>query len=169
MKRVTILLAGMLAIASPQPTAWAQAAAKPDFSGTWIMAKDKSDFGGMPSPDKIIRVIDHKEPAIHVKTTQSQPDQPDATPTMVNYKSDGSETKNDIRGMAATSKAHWDGAVLLIETKLKAPNDSTLTFNEKWELSEDKKFLNTTSRITTPEGEVTLKLVSERQDSKQAK
>src|ERR1051325_8061092 len=44
--------------------------AKPNFSGQWTMDASKSDFGPMPAPEKIVRVIDHKEPNLNIKTTQ---------------------------------------------------------------------------------------------------
>jgi hypothetical protein len=43
---------------------------KLNFSGKWVLDKQKSEFGGYPVPDTRIEVIEHKEP--HLKLTQMQ-------------------------------------------------------------------------------------------------
>ncbi len=45
------------------------AADKPNFSGSWTLNADKSDFGPMPKPQRIDYVMVHKDPELNVKST----------------------------------------------------------------------------------------------------
>jgi hypothetical protein len=141
----------------------APAPAKPNFSGRWRMVKDKSDFGGFKAPDMIVRVIEHRDPTLNVHTVQTSGGKTSAAD--VSYFTDGSETTNSLSGRDAVSKAFWDGPALVIRTTTKDSKGEDEVIEDRWELSDDQKTLTTSSHITTPRGEVDMKLVCEKENS----
>jgi hypothetical protein len=130
---------------------------RPDFSGRWRMVKDKSDFGGFTVPDIVVRVIEHHDPTLNVHTVQTTKDK--TTSADVSYFTDGSPSTNVINGHDATSKTYWDGPALVVRTEMKDSKGENVQIEDRWELSEDQQTLTTTSHITTPKGEVDMKLV----------
>ncbi|MCX6587734.1 MAG: hypothetical protein NTX13_14315 [Acidobacteria bacterium] len=138
------------------------ALAAPDFSGTWKVNVAKSNFGPMPSPDKYIRVIDHKEPTVKIEESQAS-DRGEWT-GIINLKTDGTETSSEIRGNALKSISRWDGEVLSSKSKLDF-NGTPIELNDRLSLSEDKKTLTLQRKIDTPNGVLEQSVVFERQDS----
>lgn len=135
--------------------------AKPNFSGRWRMVKDKSDFGGFKAPDIIVRVIEHRDPTLNVHTVQTSGQK---TSTVdVSYFTDGSQTTNSMSGRDAVSKAFWDGPALVIRTKTKDSKDEDEVVEDRWELSDDGQTLTISSHVTTPKGQVDMKLVSQKE------
>jgi hypothetical protein len=109
----------------------ARAQAKADFSGTWTLDAAKSDApggrggrGGAQGP-------------VTIKQTPTEIAIGDAT-----YKLDGSESVNQMAGRGGTteakSKAHWDGAKLVIETE-REMRGNAVTITETRSLSADGK------------------------------
>lgn len=134
---------------------------KTDFSGRWRMVKDKSDFGGFTIPDVVVRVIDQRDPTMNVHTVQTTGTK--TTSADVSYYTDGSISNNVINGRDATSKAFWDGPALVIRTDMKDSKGEDVEIEDRYELSEDKQTLTTTSHIETPKGQVNMKLVCVRE------
>ncbi|MGI9073408.1 MAG: hypothetical protein ACR2JB_19345 [Bryobacteraceae bacterium] len=135
--------------------------AKPDFSGRWRMVKDKSDFGGFTSPDIVVRVVEHRDPTLNVHTVQTSKGK---TSTVdVSYFTDGSQTTNSMSGRDAVSKAFWDGSALVIRTTTKDSKGEDQVVEDRWELSDDRQTLTISSHVTTPKGQVDMKLVCERE------
>jgi hypothetical protein len=150
----------LLAVLIPISLAVALAAAPPNFSGNWKANIAKSDFGPMPAPTSASSKIDHKEPSLKVFATQVG-EQGESTFEM-NLSTDGAETTNQIGPLAFKCKAKWDGAALLVESKA-ATDSGDLTLNDKWTLSEDGKTLTVTRIVSGPQGEMTIKVVQEKQ------
>jgi hypothetical protein len=137
------------------------APAKPDFSGRWRMVKDKSGFGGFTAPDIVVRVVEHRDPTLNVHTVQTSSKK---TSTVdVSYFTDGSQTTNTMSGRDAVSKAFWDGPALVIRTMTKDSKGEDQVVEDRWEVSEDRQTLTISSHITTPKGQVDMKLVCERE------
>ena len=137
------------------------APAKPNFSGRWRMVKDKSDFGGFKAPDIIVRVIEHRDPTLNVHTVQTSGGK---TSTVdVSYFTDGAETTNSMSGRDAVSKAFWDGPALVIRTNTKDSKDEDEVVEDRWELSDNGQTLTVSSHVTTPKGQVDMKLVCEKE------
>jgi hypothetical protein len=134
---------------------------KPDFSGRWRMLKDKSDFGGFTIPDIVVRVVEHHDPTLNVHTVQTTGAK--TTTADVSYFTDGSPSANVINGHDATSKAFWDGPALVIRTNMKDSKNEDVVIEDRWELSDDQQTLTTSSHITTPKGQVDMKLVCVRE------
>ncbi len=145
----------------PKPQPGQLETAKPNFSGKWRMVKSKSEFGGFPMPDTIVRTVEHKDPTMNVHTVQSSGLK--TTAADVSYFTDGSQSSNTINGKDAVSKAYWDGPALNIRTEMTDQTGAPVVLEDRWELSEDQKTLMTTSHVSTTKGTADLKLVSERE------
>jgi hypothetical protein len=135
--------------------------AKPNFSGRWRMVKDKSDFGGFKAPDIVVRVVEHRDPTLNVHTVQTTAGK--TTTVDVGYFTDGAQTTNSMSGRDAVSKAFWDGPALMIRTTTKDSKGEDEVVLDRWELSEDHQTLTISSHVTTPNGQVDMKLVCERE------
>jgi len=133
--------------------------AKPNFSGTWKLNLTKSQLGPM-APDSRTDVIDHKDPAIResVNSSSSQGDFQMETA----YTTDGKEAKNTIMGSDFTTKAHWEGNALIVDTKGTTDNGD-VTIHGKYELSDDGKTLTKSDHISGGFGEADEKLVFDKQ------
>jgi hypothetical protein len=153
--------AGALLLPVTLPAQTSGAPPRTDFSGRWRMVKDQSDFGAFHVPDIIVRVIDQREQTMNVHTVQTTGSK--TTSSDVSYFTDGSVTKNVINGRDAESKSFWDGPTLVIRTNMKTSQGDAEQIVDRWDLSEDRNTLTTTSRITTPRGGVDMKLVCRRE------
>jgi hypothetical protein len=150
---IAILLSLLLCSAA------ALAADKPDFSGTWKLNVDKSDFGPMPKPEKVEYILEHKDPELIVKTkavTQSG-----EVTNESKILTDGTEFTNDLRGQQITGTAKWEGKTLVV-TRKTTMQGTDLTLVQRWTLSEDGKSITQDVSITTANGELKQKVVLEK-------
>jgi len=126
MKRF-VLLAFAAAVMLPFTV---RAQTKADFSGTWTLDATKSDAPGG-------RGGRGPQGPVTIKQTASE-----ITIGQATYKLDGSESVNQLQGRGgmteAKSKAHWDGAKLVIETTRDIGGNS-VTSTETRSLSADGK------------------------------
>jgi hypothetical protein len=162
MNRKSFLLA--LAAVAGFAFGMGQAQAKPNFTGDWKLNVEKSNFGPMPGPDKMTMKVDHKEPELSVHTAQSgaQGDMEND----VKYTTDGKETKNTLNTpggqVDAKSTAVWEGDSLLITTKVEA-NGQEIVIKSTYTLSEDGKTMTNVAKIATPQGELEMTYVMNKQ------
>ena len=126
------------------------AADKPNFTGEWKLNIDKSTFGPMPPPSSQTMKIDHTDP--NVVTTTDQDGAEGKSTVVIKYKTDGTETANDIRGQQAKSTGKWDGDSLVVSTKLDFQG-MEIMLNNSMKLSTDGKTMNAVTKIVTPQGE----------------
>jgi hypothetical protein len=156
---ITVLFASLL------PSVCGQTAetppARPNFSGRWRMDKEKSQFNGFTVPDAVIRVVDHHDPMINLHTIQTTGQK--TLMTDVTYFTDNSVTTNTIRGRDAQCRAYWDGAALVVRTKMILKNGEHEVIEDRWELSADGNTLTTGSHIVTESGEANLTLVCQKE------
>ena len=122
----------LISMASP-------ADAKPNFTGKWVLDKEKSDFGGYPVPDTRIELIEHEEP--HLKQTQTQKGK--AVPggeqiTERHYTTDGKENVNKIGPSNVKSTSKWEGRKLVTVAEAQTPN-GPLKITDVWELADGGK------------------------------
>lgn len=142
----------------------AMAADKPDFTGTWKLDASKSDFGQMPAPEKMERVIDHKDPSIKIKTTQSTPNGERTMDT--EYTLDGKEQKQETPRGTVMYTPKWEGSVVVIDSKrtMNVQGQTVeITGVERWSLSADGKSMTVDSKMVAPMGELTMKAVFAKQ------
>lgn len=137
--------------------------AKANFSGTWKMNTEKSDpmggggggGGGMMTPGPLVITQTDTE----LTTEQSFGDQV----RKATYYLDGRESTNPGgRGGEAKSKAHWDGASLVIETT-SMMGENMVTTKSVRSLSDDGKTLTVVTTRPGPNGETTRKTVYDKQ------
>ena len=126
------------------------AADKPNFTGEWKLNIDKSTFGPMPPPTSQTMKIEHADPNVVAITEQDGAD--GKTTITVKYKTDGTETANEIRGQQAKSTGKWDGDSLTVTTKLDFQG-MEIILNNAMKLSTDGKTMNAATKIVTPQGE----------------
>jgi hypothetical protein len=137
-----------------------QVQAKSDFSGTWKANMNKSDFGPMPAPDRIIEKIVHQDPSLKVNLAQTG-GQGDMTYDMV-YTTDGKECVNKVGDNEFKTTLKWDADDLVADTK--GSFDGTdFTAKDRWTLSDGGKTLTVTRHISTAMGEFDMKLLFEKQ------
>ncbi len=153
-RAVAAVFAGLLVCALT-----AFAADKPNFSGTWKLNVDKSDFGPMPKPEKADFVIVHKDPELNVK--QTAVGSMGEVTSDVKILTDGTEFTNNTRGQEVKGTAKWEGQTLVVTQHLDMQG-TTVTFVQKWSLSEDGKTITQDFNISTPQGELTQKAVLEK-------
>ena len=85
-----------------------------DFSGTWRLNADESDFGMFPAPDKMTYHISHQDSKLVIVWDFAGGDrQMNGTAT---YPTDGSGVMNTFGKLQLTSKARWDGDVLKVKS-----------------------------------------------------
>jgi hypothetical protein len=151
--------AGGAAVAPAAKPATA-AGGKSNYSGTWKLNVGKSDFGVLPPPDSRTDIIDHKDPAMKVATTQdSAQGKQDYTMTIT---TDGKEATNNPGGMELKSTATWEGSNLAVNTKLKF-QDNDVAIKTVWILSDDGKTMTQNAHFTSAMGEFDQKMIFEKQ------
>jgi hypothetical protein len=139
-------------------TTGGQSAVKPDFSGEWKINLAKSDFAMLPPPTSITRTITHTEPALTIVEAQRS-DMGDQNATR-KYVTDGTETSFDASGAVVKGTATWADDTLVVVSKVDAIG---ATFNDKMSLSADGKTLTSRVHITSPQGDVDVTIVFDRQ------
>jgi hypothetical protein len=149
----------LLAVAS----AFAFAADKPNFTGTWEMNKAQSDFGQMPPqmlPDKLTQKITQKGDA-EMRVESTTVGARGTANTDMKYKLDASESTNKTQMGEVKSVAKWDGNQISIASKREVQGMS-ISLSEKWEVSGNKM---TVSRTMSggPMGDVVTKTVFDKQ------
>jgi hypothetical protein len=140
------------------------AADKPDFTGSWKINAAKSDFGPMPPPDKWDMVVEHKDPALKVKTTMAN--QMGERTNEAAYTTDGKETTVGEGGGQTQATVTWDGESIVFKTLRKANMQGEqieIKGVEKWTLSGDGKTLTVDMTLTAPMGEFQMKRVMDKQ------
>jgi hypothetical protein len=134
----------------------ALAVAAPDFSGTWVRDKQKSDplmgRGGQAPDMEITLTIKQTADSFDVATQRGE------RSSEAKYTLDGKENKNTMGRGETVSKSKWDGDTLVIEGVRKF-GDMEMQFKEAYALSGDGKVLTVTSTMTSPQGERTSKQV----------
>lgn len=161
LKLICFLVLAIASMFGAQSDAPGVPAKHPNYSGRWKMNRDKSDFGKFKAPDMIIRVVDEREPTMNIHTIQTTNGK--TSTSDVSYFVDGRESTNTLSGREATSKSFWDGPTLSIRTETTNSKGEPTQIVDRWDLSGDGQTLTITSHIETPNGEVDLKLVCDRE------
>lgn len=133
----------------------ATAADKPNFSGSWVLDADKSNFGPMPPPANMTRKIDHQDPSMTVDQTGGP--QGDQSMT-IKYSTDGKETVNSMMGNDVKTTAAWEGNALMINMKADLGGNE-VKITDKWTLSDDGTVLTDLMHLALPQGEFEITFV----------
>lgn len=149
---VAAVAAVCLMLASP-------ATAKQDFSGTWKIVLDKSDFGPMPAPEKVEQVVEQKENDLKVNWTSVS--QQGEMKLELNYSTE-KETTNTFRNAPMKSTAKWEGETLVVVSKLEVQGNE-IVIQDTWSLSDEGKTLTMDRKLNTPQGDIEMKQVFTKQ------
>ncbi len=149
---VAAVAAVCLMLASP-------AMAKQDFSGTWKIVLDKSDFGPMPAPEKVEQVVEQKENDLKVNWTSVS--QQGEMKLELNYSTE-KETTNTFRNAPMKSTAKWEGETLVVVSKLEVQGNE-IVIQDTWSLSDEGKTLTMDRKLNTPQGDIEMKQVFTKQ------
>ena len=144
---------------------------KPDFSGSWTLNNEKSDpapqvgpaggrpGGGMFRPTSLFINQLGSTMSIELKTADQS--------RTISYYLDGRESHNaGMRGQDIVTKSRWEGSSLITEgenTVTSQMGEMKIKSKEIRMLSDDGKTLTVISTFTSPRGEVTRKLVYDKQ------
>ena len=135
-------------------------AAKPNFTGTWVLNVSKSDFGPLPGPTSETAVIEHNDPALKV-TVKAQTAQGDQD-SVLNLTTDGQEATNQQGPLELKSKVSWDGDSLVVASTTSLQGND-ITIKQVWTLSPDGKTLTQNAHLSAAAlGEADQKLVFEK-------
>ena len=116
----------------------AAVAAPPDFSGTWVLIVDRTDFGGERPPQSKVQIVEHKGTELVV--TIHEVDERGPVHGTARYTTDGQKCVNDVFGNPMTSSISWDGAVMIMRTWGKF-GDADIMLVDRWSISPDGKTL----------------------------
>jgi len=142
-------------------TATASTGGHANYSGTWKLNVDKSDFGPLPPSASRTDIIEHSEPAL--KDTVSDDGAQGKLDYVLNITTDGKEATNNAGGLDAKSVANWDGPNLVVETKLSFQG-TDVAIKSVWILSSDGKILTQNAHLNAgPIGEADQKFIFEKQ------
>jgi protein-S-isoprenylcysteine O-methyltransferase Ste14 len=123
--------------------------ARPDFSGTWILDRDRSDSGPFPPPERRTDVVEHTASRL----TVSRREVVDGTERAGEWtcRTDAGECVNTIRGTVLKSTARWEHATLLVETRTTYQGQEAF-IEDRWVLSPDGRNLTVTRHAVSPMG-----------------
>lgn len=133
---------------------------KPNFSGEWKMNAERSDYGTVPKPEKMVRKIVHEDPHLRISSTQSGPR--GETTSELKLAIDGKEQVIRMGNVEVKTTSRWDGAMLRVDSKRPFQTGEIVT-QEKWTLSEGGKTLTLATHIIAPKGEFDITAVLEKQ------
>jgi len=142
-KLVSSFIVALLALA-PSLSHAQNAAAHPDFSGTWVLDTAQSDKGQM-IPQKMTLKITQTPTAITVDRQQTS--QMGETTTSMMYATDGSTTKNQmtIQGtpVDVSTVVTWEGATPVFTSQMNFGGQDAQSV-EKWNVSGKNLTVNRT-------------------------
>jgi hypothetical protein len=139
----------------------AMAADKPNFSGDWKLNAAKSDFGPIPAPATYTRKVTHAEPSLIIEDTQTGTPLGDQHDTRT-YTTDGKEISYQANGADVKGALTWDGDALQINSKASIQG-TDIVIKDRITLGDDGKTLTDTAHVSTPQGDLDIKLVFEKQ------
>jgi hypothetical protein len=137
-----------------------------NFSGTWALSQTKSDlgqFGGRGVATKII--VDQKTDGVTTTKTTPGFNGGDPNTTAETLSNDGKETETTLFGTAkrkSTLKWAADGNSFAVAYSV-AFGQGEFKGTENWTLSADGKEMTIATNISSPQGEISLKAVYDKQ------
>jgi len=139
----------------------ALAADKPNFSGDWKMNAAKSNFGPIPAPATYTRKVTHVEPSITIENTQTGTALGDQHDTRT-YTTDGKEVSYQANGADVKAAITWDGNALLINSKASIQG-MEIVIKDTITLADDGKTMTDAVHVASPQGDIDLALVFDKQ------
>jgi len=126
---------------------------KPDFSGVWQLNLEKSTFHGQP-PTELLVKIEYVDPTLTQTMLIVAADGREQQQTFT-YETSGCESTNKMGINDVQTRAHWNGAELVIDSVMKTPS-RTFHFSDHWSLSSDGQRLQMAHRDDDLAGQVAI-------------
>jgi hypothetical protein len=149
--RIRAMLAALLALCIS-----VAGAPKPNFTGSWKLNLEKSDFGPLPAPQAGGSTIEHRDPILKVRVSRTGEN--GESNSDLKLTTDGKESVDTVDGFTVKTTAHWDGEVLVIESRLSV-DGNPVTITQRWTLSADGKVLTMVRKIASPDGDASQSFV----------
>lgn len=135
--------------------------ANPNFSGVWVLNKEKSDFGPLPAPDAATYTIRQEGANLSLDSDL------DGSKKHLEFVTDGQEhvTESDNDSEVVT-RVYWSGKQLVFDARRRpkpAHETNPVTWTSKWNLSDRGKIFTIDRQITTPQGPITQMAVFDKQ------
>jgi len=135
--------------------------ARPNYSGTWKLNIEKSDFGPLPPDSSRTDIIEQGDAG--VKQTVSEDGAQGKQDYVLNFPTDGKEVTNNAGGLEVKNAAVWTGPSLVVDTKLSVQG-TDVAVKATWVLSPDGKTLTQSNHISAGAlGEFDQKYIFEKQ------
>ncbi len=143
----------MIVVALLATGAFAQGGNPVNFSGVWVLNKEKSDFGPLPAPDSATYTIRHEGANLSLDADQ------DGSKKHLEFVTDGQEhvTESDNDSEIVT-RVYWSGRQLVFDARRRpkpAHETTAVSWTSKWNLSDNGKIFTIDRQIATPQGPVT--------------
>ena len=146
-------------------TVLAQLAAKPNFSGTWILDLPSSKLEYKDAPVASTFNIQHHEPNFHLQRTHVYKDGQHDT-WGIDLITDGKhEVVRKDGDNREVTRMYWDGDTLVLDEKATAPDGSSGTNLVRYSLSQDGKTMTALEHEEYPGGKLTNRWVFKRKDT----
>ncbi|OGD21370.1 MAG: hypothetical protein A2W03_04815 [Candidatus Aminicenantes bacterium RBG_16_63_16] len=116
----------------------AVASGPPDFSGTWVLNSQRTDFAGERPPQSKVQQVEKQGTALTV--TIDEINERGTVHGVARYTTDGEEAVNDVLGFPMTSSISWEGDVMIMRTWGRFGNADIMLI-DRWSLSPDGKTL----------------------------
>lgn len=142
---LSLAVAGVL-LAQKQPKETPKPEEHPNFSGTWVMNPEKSNWGDLEAPSVMRYAIRHTGASLILVSTQ------DSLTKRLEMTTDGLErvTEEDADS-EIWARVYWDGKTLVWQGRRKAKpahQADAVNWTSRWSLSEDGKVLSVKRQIT---------------------
>jgi len=112
------------------------------------MSLGKSDLGSTGIKSRLDK-IEHQEPQLKITTTQD--DENAENTTAREYVTDGRGMTQTVLGGERKNSAHWEGDVLVIETKVNVPNGG-YTIRDRWAVADDRRTIRINRQFSNNQG-----------------
>jgi hypothetical protein len=136
----------------------APAQSRPDFSGSWKMNAARSDFGLVPPAVSIERKITHAEPSLTI--VEGQDTGSGVQMVTRTYTTDGKKSTFMSQGAELIGTAVWEGNELVVTSEVA---EAMLKYVDRMSLSTDGRTLTSVVKLATPQGDIDMKVVFEKQ------
>ena len=128
------------------------AAGDRDFSGTWALDQQHSKPGGLPVAPGPLLKVSRQGNVMHCAESG----------VSWSFRTDGTESKYQVRDSTMSTEAKWEGPALLINTLVEGPRQYVV--EDRWEVSSDGKRLTITRTIRGGATEAQAALIYQNQE-----
>ncbi len=133
---------------------------RPDFSGTYKLNAELSDFANLKAPRMRVDSVVHDEPSLAVTTLQI--DAGGANSTVRRCQTDDVPVSLEVAGKTRQLRARWEGQGLVVETSWEHNGQQRLV-QDTWHLSANRKQLVIVRRQEAAQGTLVQRFVLERE------